>query len=99
MNLLTHSVALTIGRVTRTARRGAVSGGLAGYDGALAAHRRQLGQVTKAGIVEAVREGVSENAAAQLAALKKPAMAEAAERLLADKGWLPQRAPEAVLAA
>jgi hypothetical protein len=49
-----------------------------------------LGQVTKAVIVEAVREGVSEQAAKQLADLKKPAMAEAAERLLADKGWLPQ---------
>jgi ParB family chromosome partitioning protein len=33
---------------------------------------------------------VSEQAARQLADLKKPAMAEAAERLLADKGWLPQ---------
>lgn len=38
-----------------------------------------LGQVTKAVIVEAVREGVSEDAAVQLADLKKPAMAEAAE--------------------
>lgn len=45
-----------------------------------------LGQVTKAVIVEAVREGVSEDAAAQLADLKKPTMAQAAERLLADKG-------------
>lgn len=48
-----------------------------------------LGQVTKTVIVEAVREGVSEQAASQLADLKKSAMAEAAERLLADKGWLP----------
>ncbi|MDE5464912.1 hypothetical protein [Bradyrhizobium sp. CSS354] len=44
-----------------------------------------LGQVTKAVIVEAVRQGVSEEAAAQLADLKKPAMAEAAERLLATR--------------
>ncbi|RXH30999.1 hypothetical protein XH99_11105 [Bradyrhizobium nanningense] len=60
-----------------------------------------VGQVTKAVIVEAVREGVSAEAAAQLADLKKPAMAEAAERLLADKGWLPQvlRLPQAALAA
>jgi ParB family chromosome partitioning protein len=49
-----------------------------------------LGQVTKAVIVEAVREGVSAEAAAQLADLKKPAMAEAAERLLAETRWLPQ---------
>lgn len=60
-----------------------------------------LGQVTKAVIVEAVRQGVSEEAAAQLADLKKPAMAEAAERLLADKGWLPTvlRLPQAVSTA
>ncbi|TCU58362.1 hypothetical protein EDE08_1316 [Bradyrhizobium sp. R2.2-H] len=49
-----------------------------------------LGQVTKAGIMKAVREGVSERAAAQLADLKKSAIAEAAERILADKGWLPR---------
>jgi ParB family chromosome partitioning protein len=48
-----------------------------------------LGQVTKADIVEAVREGVSGQAAEQLAELKKPAMADAAERLLANQGWLP----------
>lgn len=49
-----------------------------------------LGQVTKAGIMDAVREGVSAQAADNIAGLKKPAMAEAAEQLLADKGWLPQ---------
>ena len=49
-----------------------------------------LGQVTKAVIVEAVREGVTEQAVKQLADLKKPAMAEAAERLPTDKGWLPK---------
>jgi ParB family chromosome partitioning protein len=48
-----------------------------------------LDQVTKAGIAEAVREGVSPQAAGNIADMKKPAMAEAAERLLADKGWLP----------
>lgn len=49
-----------------------------------------LGQVTKAVILDAVREGVSAQAADNLATLKKPDMAEAAERLLAQKGWLPQ---------
>ena len=49
-----------------------------------------LGQVTKAVIMEAVREGVSPQAAENIAALKKPAMAEAAEQLLANKGWLPE---------
>ena len=53
----------------------------------------------------AVREGVSPQAADNIAALKKSEMADAAEQLLADKGWLPQvlrlpqpRQPEAVAA-
>ncbi|MGB8841417.1 MAG: ParB/RepB/Spo0J family partition protein [Aliidongia sp.] len=48
-----------------------------------------LGRVTKAQILAAVREGVSEEAAHRLTGLKKPAMAEAAELLLAGTGWLP----------
>jgi len=49
-----------------------------------------FGQVTKAVITQAVREAVSDEAASQLVDLKKPAMAEAAERLLDGKGWLPR---------
>ncbi|UVO49964.1 ParB/Srx family N-terminal domain-containing protein [Sphingomonas sp. SUN019] len=48
-----------------------------------------LGRVTKAHIVEAVTEGVSEDAARRIADMKKPDMAEAAEQLLAGTGWLP----------
>jgi ParB family chromosome partitioning protein len=48
-----------------------------------------LGRVTKAQIVEAVAEGVSEDAARRIADLKKPDMAHAAEQLLAGTGWLP----------
>ena len=48
-----------------------------------------LGRVTKARILEAVREAVCEEAAERLSGLKKPEMAEAAEQLLAGKGWLP----------
>lgn len=48
-----------------------------------------LGRVTKARILEAVREGVSPEAAERIARAKKPAMAEEAERLLAGSGWLP----------
>jgi ParB family chromosome partitioning protein len=44
-----------------------------------------FGRVSKERIVEAVRDGVSK----QAADLKKPAMAEAAEIALAGKGWLP----------
>jgi ParB family transcriptional regulator, chromosome partitioning protein len=36
-----------------------------------------------------VQEGVSLDAADQMANMKKPGMAEAAEQLLAGTGWLP----------
>lgn len=48
-----------------------------------------LGRVTKAHIVDAVTEGVSEDAARRIADMKKPDMAQAAEELLAGSGWLP----------
>jgi ParB family transcriptional regulator, chromosome partitioning protein len=48
-----------------------------------------LGRVSKALILEAVTEGVSPNAAANLACLKKGDMATTAEERLAGKGWLP----------
>jgi ParB family chromosome partitioning protein len=46
-------------------------------------------RVTKPLILAAVREGASHEEAKRLEGLKKPAMAEAAERLLAGKGWVP----------
>lgn len=51
--------------------------------------RTYLGRVTKAHILAAVREGVSDEAAERIEGLKKPEMAEAAEQLLAGTGWLP----------
>ena len=56
-----------------------------------------LGRVTKAHIVEAVTEGVSEDAARRIADMKKPDMAQTAEQLLAGTGWLPAvlRTPKA----
>jgi len=56
-----------------------------------------LGRVTKTHIVEAVAEGVSEDAARRIADMKKPDMAQAAEQLLAGTGWLPAvlRTPKA----
>ena len=48
-----------------------------------------FGRVSKERIVEAVRDGVSAQAAENIVRLKKPAMAEAAEAALAGKGWLP----------
>jgi ParB family chromosome partitioning protein len=46
-------------------------------------------RVSKDRILEAVREGASEQAAQNIVSLKKQQMAEAAEGLLAGKGWLP----------
>ncbi len=48
-----------------------------------------LAHVSKAQILEAVREGASEKEADGLAGLKKDPMIEHAERLLAGKRWLP----------
>ncbi|TQF40099.1 hypothetical protein UNPF46_11590 [Bradyrhizobium sp. UNPF46] len=113
MRLLAHCAAITVDAVVRPGSTSpqplkhaetlaqAVSLDMATHWQPTAAN--YLGQVTKAVILEVVREGVSGEAAVQLADLKKPAMAEAAERLLADKGWLPQtlrlslRPPETAL--
>jgi ParB family chromosome partitioning protein len=51
--------------------------------------RTYLGRVTKALILDAVREAVSDEAADRIASMKKQPMAEAAEQLLAGTGWLP----------
>ena len=49
-----------------------------------------LGRVTKARILDAVREGAGERAAQLIEHMKKGDMAKEAERLLADTGWLPE---------
>lgn len=49
-----------------------------------------LGRVTKARILEAVREGVGEQAVELIGHLKKGEMATEAERLLSGSGWLPE---------
>ena len=51
--------------------------------------RTSLGRITKARILDAVLEGASAEAAADMADMKKPDMAEAAEQLLAMTDWLP----------
>jgi ParB family transcriptional regulator, chromosome partitioning protein len=48
-----------------------------------------FGRVSKERIVQSVREAVSEQAAGNIARMKKQAMAEAAEAALTGKGWLP----------
>ena len=49
-----------------------------------------LGRVTKARILQAVREAKGEAATGRIAHLKKGEMAEQAQDLLADAGWLPE---------
>jgi ParB family chromosome partitioning protein len=49
-----------------------------------------LGRVSKARILEAVREAKGEASAQLIDHLKKADMAKEAERLLADTGWLPE---------
>jgi ParB family chromosome partitioning protein len=49
-----------------------------------------LGRITKARILEAVREAKGEAAAQLIDHLKKPEMAKEAERLLTGSGWLPE---------
>jgi ParB family chromosome partitioning protein len=49
-----------------------------------------LGRVTKAQILEAIREGAGEARAKALEGLKKDDMAREAEQLLAGTGWLPE---------
>lgn len=51
--------------------------------------RAYLGRVTKANIVAAVREALGNEAAERIADMKKQAMAQTAEQLLAGTGWLP----------
>jgi ParB family transcriptional regulator, chromosome partitioning protein len=49
-----------------------------------------LGRVTKARILQAVREGRGQTVAERLESLKKGEMAEQAQALLAGSGWLPE---------
>lgn len=58
-----------------------------------------LGRVTKARILEAVREAKGEASSQLIDHLKKPEMAKEAERLLAGTGWLPEPLRNTVHAA
>ena len=100
MVLFAHCVALSIDAVFRPYDRR--SGSLAHADQVASALSLDLcaagwrpsadayfGRITKAQILEAVREAKGEVAADRIASLKKPEMAKAAEDLLQDCGWLP----------
>ncbi len=51
--------------------------------------RSYFGRVTKAHIVDAVREAVGDEAALRIAGLKKQAMAQVAEQMMEGTHWLP----------
>lgn len=99
MALFAHCVALTVNAVKlpmdRRPRAMATADRLAeAVSLDMTAHwrptaRTYFGRVTKLHILDAVREGVSIEAADRMADMKKQDMAEAAEQLVAATGWLP----------
>jgi ParB family chromosome partitioning protein len=108
MALFAHCVALTVFTVKapweKKPRAWATADTLATVVGLdMAAHwsptvRSYLGRVNKDGIVSAVREAAGAEPAERIAGMKKDAMAEAAEQLLAGTAWLPavMRTPASV---
>ncbi|HEX4184189.1 MAG TPA: ParB N-terminal domain-containing protein [Caulobacteraceae bacterium] len=98
LSLMAHCASLTVDAVRSWEARALALGHaddlavMVGLDMAAdwtATVRSYLGRVSKARILEAVREGVSVEAAERLAGLKKPDMAEAAEQAVAGTRWLP----------
>ena len=100
MALFAHCVALSVDAVFRPYDRR--SGALAHADRLARAIALDMkaagwrptadnyfGRITKAQILEGVREAKGEDAAERIAALKKPEMAQAAEEMLKDSNWLP----------
>ena len=98
LSLLACCVARTVDAVARPSRGQALRhadqlAGAIGLDMTAwweATRESYLARVPKTRILEAVRDGVSEKDAESIDGLKKEAMAEQAERLLAGKGWLPE---------
>jgi ParB family chromosome partitioning protein len=99
--LYAHCVALTINAVhdpyhrrPRALAHGEVLASTLGVDMARAGWAvtaaNYLGRVTKARILDAVREAKGSETADRIAGLKKPEMVTAAEELLAGSGWLPE---------
>ena len=107
--LFAHCVAMSVNAVhdpyqrrPRAIAHADVMAGTVGLDmakaGWTATGDNYLGRVTKARIVEAVREAKGEDAINGIVGLKKPDMVIAAEDLLAGTGWLPEPLRTAPLA-
>jgi ParB family chromosome partitioning protein len=99
--LFAHCVAMTVNAVhepynrrPRALAHADVLAGTLGLDMAAAGWtptgESYLARVTKARILEAVREAKGDEAADRIAGLKKPEMVAAAEELLEGTGWLPE---------
>jgi ParB family chromosome partitioning protein len=82
-----HGLDMRLGQADRLARATGLDMGDVGWRPTVGNY---LGRVTKPRILQAVREGASEQAAQLIDHLKKGDMAKEAERLLADTGWLPE---------
>jgi ParB family transcriptional regulator, chromosome partitioning protein len=87
MNVSAHGLRVRLAQADRLARATGLDLVAAGWRPTVANY---LGRVTKARILEAVREGAGEQAAQLIDHLKKGEMAKEAERLLAETGWLPE---------
>ncbi|MCP1931060.1 ParB/RepB/Spo0J family partition protein [Bradyrhizobium elkanii] len=82
-----HSLDMRLGQADRLARATGLDMVEVGWRPTVGNY---LGRVTKPRILQAVREGVGEQAVQLIDHLKKGDMAKEAERLLAETGWLPE---------
>jgi len=82
-----HTLSIRMAEAERLARAAGLDMVDAGFRPTIANY---FGRVSKARIVEAVREGRGEDKARLITHMKKDEMAEEAERLLAPTDWLPE---------
>jgi len=82
-----HGLRLRLAQADRLARETGLDMAQSGWRPTVGNY---LGRVTRARILEAVREGAGDRAAQLIDHMKKGDMAREAERLLADSGWLPE---------
>lgn len=82
-----HALKVRLSQADRLARATGLDMAQAGWRPTVGNY---FGRVTKARIVEAVREGAGERAAELIGYMKKGDMAKEAERLLSEAQWLPE---------
>ncbi|NGM37982.1 MULTISPECIES: ParB/RepB/Spo0J family partition protein [Methylobacterium] len=87
MGVTEHGLRMRLAQADRLARATGLDMVAAGWRPTVGNY---LGRVTKARILEAVREGAGADKAQLVDHLRKGEMAREAERLLAETGWLPE---------